>query len=72
MSNPMVRIHNVTTGEIIDREMNADELAQLEADKVAGDEIAAEQAKVKVTKEAAQAKLAAFGLTAEDLKALGL
>jgi len=28
MSNPMIRIHNVETDEIIDREMNADELSQ--------------------------------------------
>jgi hypothetical protein len=28
-----IRIHNVETGEIIDREMNADELAQMEKDK---------------------------------------
>ena len=28
MTNPMIRIHNVETDEIIDREMNAEELAQ--------------------------------------------
>jgi len=28
MTNPMIRIHNVETDEIIDREMNADELSQ--------------------------------------------
>lgn len=28
MINPMIRIHNTQTGEIIDREMNAEELAQ--------------------------------------------
>lgn len=34
--------------------------------------IEAEEAEAKATKEAAQAKLAALGLTIEDLKALGL
>ena len=30
-TKPMVRIHNADTGEIIDREMTDDELAQYEA-----------------------------------------
>ena len=68
----MVRIHNVETGEIIDRKMNAEELAQVETDKIAGQAIKAEQAKAEAAKTAAQAKLAALGFTADDLKALGL
>jgi len=28
MTNPMIRIHNTETNEVIDREMDADELAQ--------------------------------------------
>jgi hypothetical protein len=28
-----IRIHNVETGEIVDRDMTADELAQIEQDK---------------------------------------
>jgi hypothetical protein len=32
MSKPMVRIHNLETNEIIDREMTDDEFAQYEAD----------------------------------------
>ena len=47
---------------LADRQRFADELAQVEADKLARAQ----------AKEAAQAKLAALGLTAEDLKALGL
>lgn len=47
---------------LADRQRFADELAQVEADKLARAQ----------AKEAAQAKLAALGLTADDLKALGL
>lgn len=32
MSTPKVTIHNAETGEIIEREMNAEELAQYEID----------------------------------------
>jgi len=35
MTNPTIRIHNQETGEVIDREMNADELAEFEANKQA-------------------------------------
>ena len=34
MSNPMVRIHNTDTGEIIDREMTDAELVQYEIDQI--------------------------------------
>jgi len=72
MPKPIKVIHNVETGEIVEREMTDDELAQWELDKAAalaekkarGDAIAAKQA--------AEAKLAVLGLTADDLKALGL
>ncbi len=68
----MIRIHNVETDEIIDREMTNDELAQYEAEqaKFIKDKSDAE-AKAEA-KAIAETKLAALGLTAEDLKALGL
>ena len=54
------------------RDATADEIAEIEAVRA---EVAAkaaeEQSKVEA-KEAAQAKLAALGLTVEDLQALGL
>ena len=72
MSRPQVKIHNIETDEIIVRDMNDDELdayEQFQADEVAK----IEQAKIdKAKRQAAEAKLAALGLTAEDLKALGL
>lgn len=65
----IVQIHNVETGELIFREMTAEELADYEAKE--DKRIAEENAKAAKVAEA-QAKLAALGLTTEDLKALGL
>ena len=73
----MIRIeHNVETGEITEIKLTpeeiADALARQEAAKPKVAAIEAEIAKYKADKEAAQAKLSALGLTADDLKALGL
>ena len=35
MPKPMIRIHNVETGEILDREMTAAEIAAIDADAAA-------------------------------------
>jgi hypothetical protein len=72
MTKPQVKIVNAETGEEVIRDMNAEELAQWQADK--DDEQAKADAKEEAenAKNAAQAKLAALGLTADDLKALGL
>jgi len=72
MNKPMIRIHNLETNEIIDREMNAEELAQYETDKANAELEKQAYAEAVAKKSAAEAKLAALGLTAEDLKALGL
>ena len=60
------------TKETIERKANADEIAQIESlqAKVVANKAEAE-AKA-AAKQAAQAKLAALGLTVEDLQALGL
>jgi hypothetical protein len=72
MTRPMMRIHNVETNEVIDREMNDEEFADFQADKLRHEtKIALAEAKAEA-KTAAQAKLAALGLTVEDLQALGL
>lgn len=72
MSRPIVVEHDALTGEITEREMNDLEFAQYQ-ERVAEHEaeIMALAAK-EAAKEAAQAKLAALGLTTDDLKALGL
>ena len=68
----MKRIINCETGEVIERELNAEELAQQKIDEAkAQAELAKIQAKAEA-KAAAQAKLAALGLTVDDLQALGL
>ena len=63
----MVRIHNIQTNEIIDREMNDTEFAEYEADQVAN---AARQA--AETQKAADraALLAQLGITEEQAKLL--
>jgi hypothetical protein len=70
MNNPMIRIHNQETGEVIDREMTDDEFAQFEADQAA--QVARQEAEATkaADKAAAQAKLAALGLTQEEIAAL--
>lgn len=64
---PIIKIHNAKTGEVIEREMNEQELAQYEIDKVA----AAKEALVKEQKAAAKAALLEkLGLTEEEAKLL--
>ena len=63
----LIKIHNAETGEIIEREMNADELAQFELDK------AKALAKVEVEKAKAASKAALLerlGITEEEAKLL--
>jgi hypothetical protein len=67
MTKPMIRIHNSETGEIIDREMNAEELAELAADNAAADLIKAAEQKAETDKAALLAKL---GITADEAKLL--
>jgi len=67
MTRPIVKEHNVTTGEIIEREMNDLEFTQHQASQA---ELEAAKADL-VTKEAArQAVLTKLGLTAEEATAL--
>lgn len=62
-------IHNAQTGEITIRDLTAEEIkAQEDFNK---EQIALKAAKEKA-KADAEAKLAALGLTPDDLKALGL
>jgi len=67
MSKPMIRIHNVETNKIIDREMNAAEFKFYEADQEA-QEIAKTEAKEKAAQR--QAILDKLGLTADEAKLL--
>ncbi len=72
MTKPMITIHNVSTGEIVEREMTEVEASQRTKDEAEALLHEQHQAEFRAAKEAAQAKLAALGLTTDDLKALGL
>lgn len=67
MTNPIITIHNIETGEILDREMTADELAQYEADQTA--EVTRQEAAAAKAAEKA-ALLAKLGITEDEAKLL--
>jgi hypothetical protein len=62
-----IKIHNVETGEVIEREMNAQELSQWEADKLA-QEVSEQAEATKATEKAAL--LAKLGITHDEAKLL--
>ncbi len=63
----MIKIHDVTTGEIVEREMNAEELKQYELDK-ANAFVAKEIEAAKAAEKAAL--LAKLGITDDEAKLL--
>ena len=67
MTTKTVTIHNVETGEIITREMNAEELTQNAADKAAYQAFKEAEEKAAADKAALLAKL---GITADELHTL--
>lgn len=72
----MIKIIDAATGQEIDREMTDEELDQLKSDQAkAKADRAKEEAEAETKAQAkatAEGKLAALGLTTNDLKALGL
>jgi len=67
MTRPMVRIHDLSTDEVIDREMNDAEFAQFEADQATQ----AAQAEAEAAKAAEKAALLSrLGITADEAKLL--
>jgi hypothetical protein len=67
MSKPIIKIHNIETGEEIEREMNDAEFAQYQADQIAEQARQVEEA----AKEAARQELLdKLGITAEEAKLL--
>jgi len=71
MTRPIVRIYT-GNNEFIDREMNDTEFAQYEIDQAEALTKQAEAQAKAQAKAAAEGKLAALGLTTDDLRALGL
>jgi membrane protein YdbS with pleckstrin-like domain len=67
MSRPMIRIHNVETDEVIDREMTAAEFKIYEAEQKAKAEAEAEAEAKEVAR---QAILDRLGLTVDEAKLL--
>jgi hypothetical protein len=67
MTKPIIRIHNIETDEVIDREMTNAEFAAYEADKAAYQARKAE-AEAKATAKAAL--LTRLGITAEEAQLL--
>ena len=69
---PQIKIVNAETGEEIIRDATDAEIAQMEIDATnAAAKLAADEAKAQA-KATAEGKLAALGLTTDDLRALGL
>ena len=64
MTKPLIRIHDLATDEVIDREMTDEEYAEYEAIKKADNE-----SKVKAEADKA-ALLAKLGITADEAKLL--
>ena len=64
---PTIKIHNAQTDEIVEREMNAEELLQWEADKAAAEVEAEIRAQAAAAKAALLEKL---GITEEEAKLL--
>jgi hypothetical protein len=67
MSRPTIRIHDLATNEVIDREMNDAEFAQYQADQTAS---ATRQAEAEAKATAKAALLEQLGITEEQAKLL--
>jgi len=73
--NPMIRIHDLTTGEVIDREMTDAEVAAQKAElaEIAAKEaeaLAIQEEEAKAAAEAKAALLERLGITAEEVALL--
>jgi Holliday junction resolvasome RuvABC DNA-binding subunit len=69
-TKPIILIHNQKTGKQTQREMNAEELAQWEADKAEQESRQAAQAEQQALKDSANSKLLALGLSPEEIAAI--
>ena len=61
---------NAITGEVIEREYNDEEFAQWEADKAASEARQEAEAEAEIKRASAEAKLAALGLTSDEVAAI--
>jgi hypothetical protein len=72
MTKPQIKEYNCETQEEIIRDATNAEIAQMAKDKAESDARKAEAEAKAQAKVAAEGKLAALGLTTDDLRALGL
>lgn len=63
MSNPIIRIHDTQTDQVIDREMNAAELKQLKADQ---EKHAQDKLEMEAKQLAKSSLLERLGITADE------
>jgi len=70
MTNPTIKIVNVSTGQETERPMNANELSVYNQDQLNAESKRQAESEKAEARSAAEAKLLALGLTTEDLKAL--
>lgn len=70
MERPIIRIHNTQTNQIIDRAMNDEEFAVYQRDQEAAEKEQADLANKEVLRQSLLAKLAALGLTEDEIAAL--
>lgn len=69
-TRPMIRIHNITTDKIVDREMNDKEFVAHELQLLENEARLQEEEAKAAARLVTLAKLEALGLTPEDLAAL--
>jgi hypothetical protein len=70
--NELITEVNCETGEVIERPRTAEEQAQIDFVRAEAQADLQAEAEAETAKEAVATKLAALGLTTDDLKALGL
>jgi hypothetical protein len=74
MTNPLIQIHDVSSDLVEVREMNETELEEWEtiqkASKLEADQLIQAQAEAQATKQSVTNKLAALGLTPEEISAI--
>jgi regulator of protease activity HflC (stomatin/prohibitin superfamily) len=67
MTNPMIKIHNIETDEVVDREMTAGELKEYEASCAQAE---AEKAELEAKMQAKADLLVRLGITEDEAKLL--
>lgn len=66
----IIKIVNATTGEELEREMNATEIADYEEKSLARKQAQEKEADAKALRDSANEKLAALGLTPQEIAAI--